>query len=149
MPDIKVRAIPHVALAVSNLERSLEFYQKILGLEIVSKREIFGDHISVGVQIPDARIKVALLEGGNARLELLEYTNPVGQSFNRSNSDAGSPHVCFEVADLQATYERLQSLDIPCNAPPYPSSFPIGTGWFYARDPDGIAVEFNGPLGVD
>lgn len=149
MSGIKVRAIPHFGLAVSDLERSLEFYHNALGLELVSKREVSGDHISAGVQVPDAQIKIALLEGGNAKLELLEYTNPIGQPFDRSNSDAGSAHVTFEVTDLQATYDRLQSLGVPCNAPPYPSSFPKGTGWFYARDPDGITVEFNGPLNTE
>lgn len=146
MSEIKVRAIPHFGIAVSNLERALEFYHSALGLEIVSKREVSGEHIAAGVQVPNARIKIALLEGGNAKLELLQYLDPVGKPFDRPNSDAGSPHVTFEVTDLQATYDRLQALGVPCNAPPYPSSYPKGTGWFYARDPDGITVEFNGPL---
>lgn len=149
MSEVRVLAIPHIGLAVGDLERSLEFYHNALGLEVVSKREVCGDHISAGVQVMEARIKIALLEGGNAKLELLEYTNPVGQPFDRPNSDAGSAHVAFEVTDLQATYDRLRSLGVPCNAPPYPSSFPKGTGWFYARDPDGITVEFNGPFGMD
>ena len=87
-----------------------------------------------------------LLEAGNARIELLQYLNPVGKPFDRQNNDVGSMHVTFEVADIQATYDRLQELGVPCNTPPYPATYPEGWGWFYARDPDGITVEFNGPL---
>jgi catechol 2,3-dioxygenase-like lactoylglutathione lyase family enzyme len=143
---IDVQAVAHVGIPVSDIERSLQFYHEALGLEIVSVREISSERISAGVQVPDAQIKIALLDAGNARLELLQYVNPVGKPFDLQNNDVGASHIALNVADLQATYGRLQTLGVPCNTPPFPSSYPEGWGWFYARDPDGITVEFNGPL---
>jgi catechol 2,3-dioxygenase-like lactoylglutathione lyase family enzyme len=143
---IDIQAVAHLGIPVSDLDQSLQFYHDALGLEIISVREVSGERISSGVQVPDARIKIALLEAGNARLELLQYLNPVGKRFDRQNNDIGATHIALNVADLQATYDRLQALGVSCNTSPFPSSYPEGWGWFYACDPDGITVEFNGPL---
>ena len=146
MSHIDIQAVAHLGIPVSDLDQSLQFYHDALGLEIISVREVSGERISAGVQVPDARIKIALLEAGNARLELLQYLNPVGKRFDRQNNDIGATHIALNVADLQATYDRLQALGVSCNTSPFPSSYPEGWGWFYACDPDGITVEFNGPL---
>lgn len=144
--SIEVRSVVHIGIPVSDMERSLQFYHDALGLRIDSSREVSGEIISAGVQVPGARIKITLLEAGNTKLELLQYLEPVGKAFGRRNNDVGASHVAFIVADIHDTYERLQELGIPCNTAPYPATHPEGWGWFYARDPDGITVEFNGPL---
>ena len=146
MSHIDIQAIAHLGIPVSDIDQSLQFYHEALRLEIISVREVSGERISAGVQVPDAQIKIALLDAGNARLELLQYLNPVGVPFDRQNNDVGTTHIALNVADLQAIYDRLQALGVPCNTAPFPSSYPERWGWFYARDPDGITVEFNGPL---
>ena len=146
MSHIDIQAIAHLGIPVSDIDQSLQFYHEALGLEIISIREVSGERISAGVQVSEAQIKIALLEAGNARLELLQYLHPVGVPFDRQNNDVGATHIALNVADLQATYDQLQALGVPCNTQPFPSSYPEGWGWFYARDPDGITVEFNGPL---
>lgn len=143
---IEVRGIGHIGVPVSDMDRSLRFYHDLLGLEIISSREVSGERVSAGVQVPNAQIKITLLDAGNTRIELLQYLSPIGKEFDRQNNDVGSMHLTFEVADLQATYDLLREHGVPCNTPPFPSSFPPGTGWFYARDPDGMTVEFNGPF---
>jgi catechol 2,3-dioxygenase-like lactoylglutathione lyase family enzyme len=144
--SIVVESVVHVGIPVSDIERSLQFYHDALGLQIDSSREVSGEIISAGVQVPDARIKITLLDAGTVKLELLQYLEPEGRPHDRRNNDVGASHVAFVVADIQGTYERLQELGMPCNTPPYPATHPEGWGWFYARDPDGITVEFNGPL---
>tara|TARA_B100001245_G_C22769331_1_gene371902 strand:+ start:362 stop:805 length:444 start_codon:yes stop_codon:yes gene_type:complete len=146
MTNIEIDKIAHVGVPVSNTKKSLAFYQDALGLEFLSTRVISGDHISSGVEVPNAKIKVTLLKSNNLMVELLEYLNPKGQKFNRSNNDAGSMHIAFNVKDIDATYNNLKKLGFKCNQKPYPSSVPEGWAWFYARDPDGITVEFNGPI---
>ena len=68
------------------------------------------------------------------------------KKFDRNNNDAGSMHIAFNVKDIDTTYRNLKKLGFQCNQKPYPSSVPKGWAWFYARDPDGITVEFNGPI---
>lgn len=146
MNKIEIEKVAHIGVPVMDMERSLAFYRDALGLKFLSTREVSGDHISGGVQVADAQIKITLLEAGNTIIELLQYLHPVGQAFDRQNNDAGSTHITFNVTDIQGTYERLQELGVPCNQPPYPASHPEGWAWFYARDPDGMTVEFNGPI---
>lgn len=146
MSRIEVQAISHFAITVTDLDRSLAFYRDLLGLEVASDRVVQGDHISRGVQVPGAQIRIALLQSLNVKLELLQYLAPSGKPFDRANNDVGACHVAFQVSNLDQTYARLLSAGVSCSAEPYPSSYPPGTGWFYARDPDGITVEFGGPL---
>ena len=65
MTNIEIDKIAHVGVPVSNTEKSLAFYQDALGLEFLSTREISGDHISSGVEVPNAKIKVTLLKSNN------------------------------------------------------------------------------------
>lgn len=139
----------HIGISVSDLKRSLHFYGDVLGLVVLSRREVSGDRLSAGVQVPNARIKIALIRATNIEFELLQYLHPPGKPFDRQNNEVGSFHVAFEVKDLLATYARLQEQGVPCNNAPYPVSNREGWGWFYARDPDGITLEFNGPLKSD
>ena len=103
MSKIKIDQIAHVGVPVSNTEKSLEFYQDALGLEFLSSREISGDHISSGVEVPNAKIKVTLLKSNNLMVELLEYLEPKGQKFDRNNNDARSMHIAFNVKDIDTT----------------------------------------------
>lgn len=146
MSVIQVDRVAHIGVPVTDMERALKFYRDALGLKFQFTREVSGDHISGGVQVPDAKIQITLLEAGNTIIELLQYLNPVGRPFDRQNNDAGSMHITFTVTDIEGTYKRLQELGYSCNQAPYPSSHPEGWAWFYARDPDGMTVEFNGPI---
>jgi glyoxylase I family protein len=143
-----IRGVAHIGIPVSDMERSLRFYHGVLGLQIIESGESSSEQISTGVQVPNARIKTTLLDVGNTQLELLQYASPAGRPFNRQNNDVGTTHVNFQVADIRVTYEKLQSFGVPCNTPPIRSGDSPGWGWFYARDPDGIPVEFFGPLEV-
>ena len=87
-------------------------------------------------------LKVLALSGCIVTTDAMECQTQIVQQI----IDVDASHIALNVADPPATYDRLQVLDGPCNTQPFPSSYPEGWGWFYARDPDGITVEFNGPL---
>ena len=66
----------HGGITVSDLDRSLEFYVGLVGLELVWRREYVKDEIREIVGIPDATsVDIAMLDipGGGAQVELLEY----------------------------------------------------------------------------
>ena len=145
MTSTSVAAL-HVGIPVSDMERALWFYRDLLGLTFISSREVSGERVSMGVGVPNAHIRIVLLDAGTIQLELLHYLNPPGRPFSGRNNDVGSMHVAFKVADLQGVYDRLQAAGIACNTAPLRSTYPEGWGWFYARDPDGMTVELSGPL---
>lgn len=146
MTSMGVESVVHVGIPVSDLERSLKFYRDVLGLALVETNESSGRRLAAGVDVPEAHMKSAHLDAGNTQIELLQYVHPVGESFDRRNNDVGATHVSFQVAELGAFYEHLRAHGVICNTPPNPSDDTPGMGWLYARDPDGITIEFNGPL---
>ncbi len=78
-----------LTLHVSDVERSLQFYQQLPG-------------VTVRVHRPG---EFALLEVGGMRLGLLHHTT-------------GQFHLEFETSDLDALYQELQVSAFPVQAPP-------------------------------
>ncbi|MBS1842781.1 MAG: VOC family protein [Actinobacteria bacterium] len=135
--------IHHAGLSVSDLERSIAFYS-LFGLEEVRRVELSGEAFSKSVKVPGAVVRIAAMRGDNALLELLEYTDPTGKPFGRSNNDIGSSHVCFRVDDIDAMARKLEEAGVELNAPPSiaPTEGPSeGIRFSYLSDPDGVTVE--------
>jgi lactoylglutathione lyase len=139
--------IHHTGYTVSNLERSLEFYCGLLGLEIVAQQEKHGGYLGEIVGYPDAHVKMAHLRvpGSQHVVELFEYVAPQGTTPERFEPpNTGTSHLCLLTDDLRALYEHLvsQGLDTFVS-PPVLVDTGINTGGYglYVRDPDGIPVE--------
>ncbi len=60
-----IRGIDHIGIAVKSIEESLPYYRDVLGLEFIGIEEV-----------PEQRVRVALLRIGESRIELLEATSP-------------------------------------------------------------------------
>ena len=81
----------HVALAVPDLEQASRFY-----------RDALGANVSVTQDLPDHGVRVAFVDMGNCKVELME---PLGENspiaaFIKRNPGGGTHHVCYEVADI-------------------------------------------------
>ena len=88
----------HVAIAVSDLDRSTALY-----------RDTLGARVSPPLPQPEHGVTVVFVELPNTKIELLE---PLGDNspiakFLEKNSDGGMHHVCFEVDDIRAARDRL------------------------------------------
>jgi glyoxylase I family protein len=138
-----IRGIHHTGISTPDLDRSLRFYQDLIGLEVLSEGswdEGFdtGDRI---IGLENTAAKWVMLSAGNSNLELFEFVSPPGatQDPDRPASDHGISHLCFEVADIQALYERFRAAGVRFHCPPQ-NLEEMGTVT-YARDPDGNIVE--------
>ncbi|MDY7529470.1 MULTISPECIES: VOC family protein [Cryobacterium] len=139
----QVLGVHHVGVTVRDMKRSFEWYSRMFGLTPGPVSEGSGEALSRSVQVNDAALAFSMIMIGNTRLEFLEYHNPEGRDFDRSNGDVGSAHVCLEVSDLDAAYRDLVEKGAVFNAPPVTldSGALIGSKWAYLRDPDGIQLE--------
>src|SRR5437870_5628111 len=98
----------HTSFTVANLERSLAFFRDLLGLELVFVREVRDEYFGRIVGHAGAVVKAALLRlPGGHHVELFEYLQPAGRSYQPRPCDPGSVHLSLLVQDLSALYADL------------------------------------------
>ncbi|MDG2111207.1 MAG: VOC family protein [Actinomycetota bacterium] len=138
-----IRAIHHTAISTGDIEASLRFYRDLLGFcEVDQFRWRAGSSAMDAITaLTDSAAKVALLRLDNAFLELFEYTSPQPEEAdpNRPVCDHGITHLCLEVVDIDAEYERLSAAGMMFHSPPIGGG--LGVRATYGRDPDGNVVE--------
>jgi catechol 2,3-dioxygenase-like lactoylglutathione lyase family enzyme len=130
--------VHHTGITVSDLDRSVAFYEQ-LGFDVAERMEEEGDEVERGVGVPGARLRVAMLEGPNSRLELIEYLEPSNGPAPHPNNGIGAAHVCLEVEDVDAAVAELREQGIEFLTDPI--THEAGIRWVYAKDPDGITAE--------
>lgn len=139
----------HANINVSDLDRTLDFYTRVLGLKVVDETEFAGDEFTQGTGLSGAKIRAAFLEAPNSStiLEVFQYVAPDSRPIpqNASPNDIGVGHICFQVDDIDQSYEKLSKRGIKFVSPPVTISkeHPKGAGarFCYFHDPDGILIE--------
>jgi catechol 2,3-dioxygenase-like lactoylglutathione lyase family enzyme len=153
MSKLKVVATAHTGITVSNLERSVAFYRDILGFNVRTSIECQGDIYGQITGVPGAAMKIAYVEAPGHTLELLEYTGPAdrGAAQNRP-CDRGAMHIAFRVKDVEHVIRTIAEAGVIAVSPFVPA-FPQGhrshgLKAVYARDPDGVVIEFTEDLRI-
>jgi methylmalonyl-CoA/ethylmalonyl-CoA epimerase len=98
-----ITKIDHIGIAVAALEGRLPFWAESLGIDVS------------GMETIDAEgVKVAFLQVGSSRLELLEPTSPDSPlaKFLEKRGE-GLHHLTLEVRDLPELLERLRGRKVP------------------------------------
>ncbi len=133
----------HVGITVRDLESSLQWYERTFGVTREFIAHGTGPDLSTAVGVKEANLRFAFLRFGNCVVELLCYDNERDETFERSNADVGSTHVCIDVPDLQAAYDDLRTKGIEFLAPPLlVDDGPLdGCSFVYFKDPNGVTLE--------
>jgi catechol 2,3-dioxygenase-like lactoylglutathione lyase family enzyme len=140
----------HIGFTVSNLQASLDFYQGVLGLELIGTMERKGQEISRIVGEEDSHLKIAFLKlarSAGVTLELIEYVAPRGDKINTRPCNPGVGHLCFKVDDLAATFAMLRNKGVRFKSEPIEITTGMNKGAYtvYLSDPDGIPLEIFQP----
>lgn len=92
-----MKNVDHIGIAVSNMEESVEYYTNVLGLKLLKIEEV-----------PTQQVKVAFIDAGNVKIELLEPMNETStiHSFIEKRGQ-GIHHVAFGVSSIE---ERMVEL---------------------------------------
>ena len=140
-------AADHTGITVSNLERSLAFWQNVLGFELSHRTHQTGELASEITGVPGAEIKLAVVKApGGHKIELLEYLAPPDrkQHVDLRPCDVGSVHVALTVDDLDAVLSKIAASG--WKAAGKPQTLKTGPNArkriVYVRDPDGTTIEF-------
>lgn len=147
-----------VVIGVSDMERSLPFYTKLLNYDkvVCDQTEVFEDFkcLPGGEQ----RVRRVILERskpiegplsaimGTSHLELVQSMEGVGKKLyeGRYWGDPGFIHLCFDVRNMEAVKMEAEAMGHPfvCDSG---ADFGMGeaNGHFtYVEDPDGTLIEF-------
>src|SRR5438309_8589890 len=106
----RIIATDHTGITVSNLERSLAFWQDVLGFELSHRAHQAGEMASEITGVAGAEIKLAVVKApGGHKIELLEYLAPPDrkQHVDLRPCDVGLVHVALTVDNLDAVLERI------------------------------------------
>jgi methylmalonyl-CoA/ethylmalonyl-CoA epimerase len=88
---MKPSHIEHIGIAVTNLEKSIELYEKI-----------FGMHCNNIEEVPDQKVRTAFFKIGQTRIELLESTDPDGAIAKFiAKKGEGLHHIAFAVNNIE------------------------------------------------
>lgn len=120
---MKILGLHHVSLLISDLERSLAFYQGLLGLELDAYRPDLG-YPGAWLWLPDGR-----------QIHLLQLPNPDVKA-ERPAHGGRDRHLALALEDLDELRGRLDARAIP-----YQLSR-SGRRALFCRDPDANAIEF-------
>ncbi len=143
-----VQMVYHVGFVVNDLERSLEWYTKVLGFQVERPiRELSGEWISAVTGFENSRLKMAWVGTGNGcSIELDQYVSPAG-SYDPPTphqNDVRASHVGIQVDDVHAEYQRLSELGVKFAGPPpvkLDNEYPWANCAVFLQDPDGNWIE--------
>lgn len=140
-----LKALDHTAISVPDLDKALAFYVDLLGFEKLYEAGWPQGATAVDnvVGLKDSSSRVAMLQLGSAKIELFEYLTPTpdSQDPDRAVHHHGITHLCFEVDDIHAAYQKLLDAGVRFNCEPTD----LGSGLFtYGRDPFGNVFELKG-----
>ena len=119
--------IHHVAVICSDYARSRHFYVELLGLTVI--HETYREE--------RRSYKLDLLIGDREQLELFSFPDPP----ERVNCPEarGLRHLAFEVVDMKAAVEELDSKGIAVE--PVRMDAVTGKNYTFFADPDGLPLE--------
>ena len=144
----EVDAVVSVGMIVRDMDRSVEFYSRVLSFEKVSDVEVAGTEYERLTGVFGIRMRVVRMKLGEEFLDLTEYLAPRGRPVpidTRSN-DRWFQHVAIVVGDMDEAYRHLRKHKVE-HASSGPQRLPdwnkqaSGIKAFYFKDPDGHYLE--------
>ncbi|GJH14549.1 glyoxalase/bleomycin resistance/dioxygenase family protein [Caballeronia novacaledonica] len=136
------------------MDKALEFYVGLLGMEIVHEQLQDNAYTRELVGVPGAKLRVVMLTFPDVNagisghlIELVEYIEPKGVKLDLRPCNIGAAHCALITDDAWELYERLSAGGIDYVSPPVAITAGMNKGGFtcYVRAPDGFTLEFMQP----
>ena len=108
-----IKEIRHTGIVVSDMEKSLQFYRDMLGLEIVRDMNEKGDYLDNMLSLTDVHVRTVKLGLPNqtALVELLEFKSHTDEDI-RNFYTIGASHIAFTVENIEKLYSELSKKNI-------------------------------------
>src|SRR5881396_3234858 len=141
--DPLVQGVDAIGITVSDMDRAVDFYSKVLTFEKLSDTEVAGESYEHLEGVFGLRMRVVRMRLGDEFIELTEYLAPKGRPVpvdSRSN-DRWFQHIAIITSDMDKAYSLLRQNKVE-HASTGPQRLPDwnknagGIKAFYFRDPD-------------
>ena len=141
----------HFSFTVSDIDRSVDWYTRVLGLDLVHRQRQENAYTQLLVGIPGAVLEVAQFKVPGVdspysthMLELIQYAEGADDTrLELKTNRVGVPHLALVVSDIHAHYDRMLDEGVEFRNPPVEITAGVNIGGFacYLLDPDGITLE--------
>jgi lactoylglutathione lyase len=121
----------HTSIRTSNMDKSIDFYTRLMGLKLLSR-----------VEIPQNNAEIAFLqdsEGKGAKLELTFYRNQ-NKFVQADYENRLFDHLAFEVPDMNKIIGILRKEKVTITDEPFRLG-QTGSLIAFIEDPDGTLIE--------
>jgi len=139
-----LKEMHHTGLSVTDMERSLELYRDILGMEVewdltIKDIPAFGTIIG----LPGVEERIVMMKLNNCHIELFQFYEPKGKKIERRQCDIGYMHVAFVVDELDDICRKLEEKGIEF----YSKAEDLGTfSVIFFKGFDGETIELMMPM---
>jgi len=99
---MKPTHIEHIGIAVTDLDESIDYYTKVLGLACYAIEEV-----------PDQQVRTAFFKVGEVKIELLESTDPegpIGKFIEKRGQ--GIHHLAFAVENVSKSLKHAAGFGV-------------------------------------
>ncbi|MFH0759604.1 MAG: methylmalonyl-CoA epimerase [Bacteroidota bacterium] len=132
---MKPTHIEHIGIAVTSLEVSIPYYEKVLGLECYAIEEV-----------ADQKVRTAFFRVGDTKIELLESTDPegpIGKFIEKRGQ--GVHHLAFAVENVGKALDQAAGHGVSLiDRIPRAGAEGLQIGFLHPRSTQGVLTEFCG-----
>ena len=139
----QVKRVDAVGITVSNMVKSVRFYQEVLGFKKISDTEVSGEQYEQLQGIFGLRMRMVRMQLGDEQIELTDYLTSGGRSIpeNSMSNDLVFQHIAIVVSDMDKAYTMLRKhmvMHVSTGPQTIPKSNTAAAGVkaFYFHDPD-------------
>jgi|SRR5262245_41744515 len=143
-----ISAVDAVNLTVSDVDRAVDFYSRVLRFEKVSDAQVTSETYERLEGVLGVRMRRVRMRLGDEYIQLTEYLAPKGRPIpvDARSNDRSFQHVAIIVSDMDKAYACLRQNKVE-HASSGPQRLPdwnknaAGIRAFYFKDPDGHPLE--------
>ena len=139
----KIIGVGPIAITVSDMARSIDFYTKTLPFKKISDEEVYGEPYEKLENLFGLRMRIVHLKLGEEEIELIDYLTAGGRSIpdDARSNDLIFQHIAIVVSDMDKAYLELRKhniVHVSTDPQTLPASIPEAAGVkaFYFQDPD-------------
>ena len=139
--------VNHIGLSVKDLDKSLAFYQKATGFEVVYRETVTGNVAADKLfGISGIEYETAVLKAPNMLFELTSFSQNAAKKPTRMQAQGpGMTHTCFQSPANRSGYDKFvgQGADVLTRGSAPVDLLGQGVTYAYVYDPEGNMIELE------